>query len=157
AGLGWVAYASCQRGAVDDGLRIAHLAVREAELVESQIYLAGTYVWRSHAHMALRRLDDAVADARRCVELSAVHNVPYLGWHGLVFLALCQCRSGDFAGAMASLDEARTLLAKVEDRKWSLLDYLPAIDAEIACFRGDHGRAVASADEAIALAGEVGG
>ena len=157
SGLGWIAYASCQTGSVDDGLRCGHLSVREAEAVQSQIYLAGAYIWRSHAFMALRQFDEAVSDARNCVELSAVHGVPYLGWHGLVFLSLCQCRSGDLDGASESLAKARTLLAQVEDGQWSLLDYLPAIEAEIACFRGDHARALRCADEAIAVATAVRG
>ena len=157
AGLGWIAYASCQTGSVDDGLRLGHLSVREAEHVQSQIYVAGAYIWRSHALMAIRRLDEAVSDAKHCVNLSTVHKVPYLGWHGLVFLALCQCRSGDLDGATDSLGQARALLSQVEDHQWSLLDYLPAIEAEIACFRGDHARAMQSADEAIALAGAIDG
>jgi tetratricopeptide (TPR) repeat protein len=157
AGLGWIAYASCQTGAVDDGLRLGQLSVREAERVQSQIYLAGAYIWRSHARMAVRQFDEAVSDAKQCVTLSAAHAVPYLGWHGLVFLALCQCRGDDFDGATQSLAQARVLLSQVEDGQWSLLDYLPAIEAEIACFRGDHLRALRSADEAIAVAGAVGG
>jgi len=157
AGLGWIAYASCQTGAVDDGLRLGQLSVQEAEHVQSQIYLAGAYIWRSHALMAVRRLDEAVSDAKHCVTLSAAHAVPYLGWHGLVFLALCQCRSGDLDAATQSLAQARVLLSQVEDGQWSLLDYLPAIEAEIACFGGDHARAMQCADEAIAVAGPVGG
>ena len=157
SGLGWIAYASCQIGSTGDGLRLGHLSVREAELVQSQIYLAGAYVWRSHAFMAVRLLDEAVSDARLCVDLSKVHGVPYLGWHGLVFLALCQCRNGDLDGATDSLGQARALLSQVEDGQWSLLDYLPAIEAEIACFRGDHARALRFADEAIAVAGPIGG
>jgi len=157
SGLGWIAYASCQTGLVAEGLAFGHLSVREAEQVQSQIYLAGAYIWRSHAFMAVRQLDEAVADARRCVELSEVHGVPYLGWHGLVYLALCQCRSGDLDGASDALAKARTLLAQVEDGQWSLLDYLPAIEAEIACCRGDHPSALRWADEAIAVASEVGG
>jgi len=157
SGLGWIAYASCQTGAVDEGLRSGQLSVREAELVQSQIYLAGACIWRSHAFMAVRQLDDAISDARNCIELSAVHAVPYLGWHGLVFLALCQSRSGDLDGAADSLAQARTVLAQIDDGQWSLLDYLPAIEAEIACFRGDHARAVQCADEAIAVASAIGG
>ncbi|NRF67469.1 AAA family ATPase [Aquincola sp. S2] len=157
SGLGWIAYASCQTGAVDDGLRFGQLSVHEAEQVQSQIYLAGAYIWRSHALMAARRLDDAVSDARQCVSLSTAHAVPYLGWHGLVFLALCQCRSGELDAAAQSLLQARAMLSQVEDGQWSLLDYLPAIEAEIACFSGDHARAMQSADEAIAVAGPIGG
>jgi class 3 adenylate cyclase/tetratricopeptide (TPR) repeat protein len=157
AGLGWIAYASCQTGAVDEGLRVAERSVQEAEQVQSQIYLAGAHIWRSHALMAIRRLDDAVADAKHCVALSTEHAVPYLGWHGLVFLALCQCRDGDLDGATDSLAQARVLLAQVEDGQWSLLDYLPAIEAEIAYARGDHARAVQCADEAIAVAGAIDG
>jgi class 3 adenylate cyclase/tetratricopeptide (TPR) repeat protein len=157
SGLGWIAYATCQTGAEKEGLRFGDLSVREAENVQSQIYLAGAYIWRSHALMAVRRLDEAVSDADHCVTLSAVHSVPYLGWHGLVFLALCQCRSGDLSAATASLAKARALLAQVEDGEWSLLDYLPAIEAEIACFGGDHARAMQSADAAIAIAGATGG
>ena len=157
SGLGWIAYASCQAGSGDHGLRFGHLSVREAEHVHSQIYLAGAHIWRSHALMAVRRFGEAVSDAKRCVSLSALHAVPYLGWHGLVFLALCQCRSGDFDAATESLAQARVLLSQVEDGQWSLLDYLPAIEAEIACFRGDHARAMRCADEAIAVAGPIGG
>ena len=157
AGLGWIAYASCQTGAVDAGMRAGNLVVQEAEHVQSAIYLAGAHVWRSHALMALRRFDEAVADAKQCVALSTEHAVPYLGWHGLVFLALCQCRSGDAEGAAASLEQARALLAQVEDKQWSLLDYLPAIEAEIASSRGDHARAMRCADEAIAVAAPIDG
>ena len=157
SGLGWIAYASCQTGSGEDGLRFADLSVMEAERVQSKIYLAGAHVWRSHALMAVRRLGDAVSDAKLCVTLSEVHAVPYLGWHGLVFLALCQCRTGQFDAATESLVKARSLLSQIEDGQWSLLDYLPAIEAEIACFRGDHARAVQSADEAIAVAGPIGG
>lgn len=157
SGLGWISYASCQMGPGDDGLRFADLSVQEAEHVQSPIYLGGAYVWRSHALMTVRRLDEAVADARRCVELSRVHSVPYLGWHGLVFLALCQCRASRFDEAAESLAEARGLLAEVADGQWSLLDYIPAIEAEIACFRGDHERAMTAADQAISMAHAVGG
>lgn len=157
AGLGWIAYANCQTGAVDDGLRCGQLSVREAEQVQSQIYVAGAYVWRSHAMMAVRRFEDAVSDAQHCVTLSAAHAVPYLGWHGLVFLALCQCRGGDAVAATQSLAQARALLSRVEDGQWSLLDYLPAIEAEIACFRGEHEHALRAADEAITLASVIGG
>ncbi|MFC5499435.1 ATP-binding protein [Caenimonas terrae] len=157
SGLGWIAYAACQMGPGDDGLRFADLSVREAELVQSPIYLGGARIWRSHALMAVRRLDEAVADARRCVELSRIHSVPYLDWHGLVFLALCLCRSGRFDQAGAALAEARALLARVAQGQWSLLDYLPAIEAEIACGRGDYARGIAAADEAIAVARALGG
>ncbi len=157
SGLGWIAYASCQMGPGDDGLRFAHRSVQEAEQVQSPIYLGGACVWRSHALMAVRRLDEAVADARRCVELSQVHSVPYLGWHGLVFLALCLCRTGRFDDAADALAQARALLAQAADGQWSLLDYLPAIEAEICCFRGDHAAALTAADQAIAAAQAVGG
>lgn len=157
SGLGWIAYASCQTGAIERGLRCGDLSVQEATGVQSQIYLAGAHIWRSHAMMALRRLDDAVADATQCVTLAEQHAVPYLGWHGLVFLALCQCRQGDYPGASASLQKARGLLAQVEDGCWSLLDYLPAIEAEIAAHAGDPVRAIAAADEAIAIATPIGG
>jgi class 3 adenylate cyclase/tetratricopeptide (TPR) repeat protein len=157
SGLGWIGYANCQTGHVDDGVRFAQLSVQEAEQAHSQIYVAGAYVWRSHAMMAVRRFGDAVADAQRCVTLSTVHAVPYLSWHGLVFLALCNCRNGDADAAEQSLAQARGLLAQLEDGQWSLLDYLPAIEAEIACLRGEHVRAMRSADEAIARAGAAGG
>ena len=84
AGLGWIGYARCQLGGVEDGLRLGELSVQEAESVQSQIYIAGACIWRSHALMAARRFDEAVADARQCVTLSAAHGVPYLGWHGMV-------------------------------------------------------------------------
>ena len=157
SGLGWIAYASCQTGPGDAGLRFGDLSVSEAESVQSPIYLGGACIWRSHALMAVRRLDEAVADARRCVELSKVHSVPYLGWHGLVFLSLCQCRSGDFDAARASLAEARELLGRVAAGHWSLMDYLPAIEAEIACFDGDPARASIWADQALAVAQPIGG
>lgn len=157
SGLGWIAYATCQMGGGDDGLRFGHLSVQEAEQVQSPIYLGGACIWRSHALMSVRRFDEAVADARRCVELSQVHSVPYLGWHGLVFLALCLCRSGRFDEAARALAEARGLLARIADGQWSLLDYLPAIEAEICCFSGDHARAVPAADQAIEMARAVGG
>jgi len=157
SGLGWIGYASCQMGPGEDGLRFSDLSVREAEQVQSPIYLAGAYIWRSHALMAVRRLDEAVAEARRCVELSEVHAVPYLGWHGRVFLALCLCRAGRLDEAADELEQARTLLARAAAGLWSLLDYLPAIDAEIACFRGQHDRALAAAAEALGVAQGVGG
>lgn len=157
SGLGWIAYAACQMGSGDEGLRFADLSVQEAEQFQSPIYLGGARVWRSHALMAVRRLDEAIVDARRCVELSQIHSVPYLGWHGLVFLALCLCRASRFDEAAESLDEARGLLARTAGGQWSLLDYIPAIEAEIACFRGDHARAVAAADQAIRVAHAVGG
>ena len=157
SGLGWIAYASCQMGPGDDGLRFADLSVQEAMQVQSPIYLGGACIWRSHALMAVRRLDEAVAEARRCVQLSQTHSVPYLGWHGLVFLALCLCRTGRFDEADETLAEARDLLARTAGGQWSLLDYIPAIEAEIACFRGDHARAIASADRAIAVAQAAGG
>jgi class 3 adenylate cyclase/tetratricopeptide (TPR) repeat protein len=157
SGLGWISYACCQMGPGDDGLRFGHRSVQEAEHFQSPIYLGGAYIWRSHALMSVRRLDEAVSDARQCVEISRLHSVPYLGWHGLVFLALCLGRSSRFDEAMASLAEARDLLVRVADGQWSLLDYLPAIEAEIACFRGDHVRADAAADEAIAVAQGIGG
>ena len=156
AGLGWIAYASCEVGAVEGGMRCGNLVVQEAENLHSQIYLAGAHVWRSHAFMAVRRFDEAVADARRCVEMSLEHSVPYLGWHGLVFLALCQCRAGDLDAATKSLAQARGMLAQVDGR-WSLFDYGPAIEAEIACFRGDHARAMQFADHAIDVASAIDG
>lgn len=157
AGLGWIAYARCQTGDVRAGLRLGDQSVQEAEQVQSAIYLAGAHVWRSHALMAARRLDEAVADARRCVALADTHAVPYLGWHGLVFLALCLCRRGELAAASAALAEARGLLAQVEDGRWSLLDYLPAIEAEIAAFRGDPEVALRHANEAITTAQAIDG
>lgn len=157
AGLGWIGYASCQMGAIDEGLRLAHQSVKEADQVQSPIYLAGALIWRSHTWMAVRRFDEAVADARRCVSLSTLHAVPYLGWHGLVFLALCQVRNGDHEAASASLAQARELLSRVEDGQWSLLDYLPAIEAEIALAQGDRPSAERHADTAIAVAGPIGG
>lgn len=157
SGLGWIAYATCQTGPGDAGLRFADLSVQEAEQVQSAIYQAGAFIWRSHALMAVRRLEEAVTDARRCVELSQIHAVPYLRWHGLVFLALCLCRTGRFDEAAESLDQARDLLARTAGGEWSLLDYIPAIEAEIACFRGDHARAITAADQAIAVAHDRGG
>ena len=157
SGLGWIAYARCEAGPGDGGLRFADDSVREAEQLQSPIYVAGARIWRSHALMALRRFDEAVADARRCVELSEVHAVPYLGWHGLVFLSLCLCRAGRFDEATQALEQARAMLERFAQGQWSLLDYLPAIEAEIACFRGEHARALASADQAIATARTVGG
>ncbi len=155
--LGWISYASCQMGPGDDGLRFGHLSVHEAELVESPVYLAGAYIWRSHAHMSVRRFDGAVADARSCVQLSKLHAVPYLTWHGLVFLALCLCRAGRLDEAVDALDEARALLAEVAHGQWSLLDYIPAIEAEIACARGADADAVSAATRAIGVAQALGG
>lgn len=157
AGLGWIAYALCETGPGDGGLRFADLSVREAEQLQSPIYVAGARIWRSHALMAARRIEEAVEEARQCVELSEIHSVPYLGWHGLVFLALCLCRSRRFDAALESLARARRLLAGSAEGQWSLLDYLPAIEAEIACFRSDHALALAAADEAIERAQAVGG
>lgn len=157
SGLGWIGYARAQAGAVPAGLAAGDLSVREAEQFQSPVYLAGAYVWRSHAHMAARRLDQAIDDARRCVDLATTHAMPYLAWHGLVFLALCLCRRGDIDGAAAALVQARQLLAQVEDGRWSLMDYLPAIEAEIACARGDHAAALQCADEAVDIARSIGG
>ena len=157
SGLGWIGYASCQMGSGDEGLRFGDLSVQEAEQVQSPIYVGGARIWRSHALMALRRLDEAVTDARRCVELSRTSSVPYLGWHGLIFLALCLCRASRFDEATHALDEARRLLDEVAQGQWSLLDYVPAIQAEIDCSQGDHTNAIASADEAIELAHAIGG
>ncbi|HYP71787.1 MAG TPA: hypothetical protein VEP93_12950, partial [Variovorax sp.] len=154
--LGWIAYARCQMGPGDAGLTSGHLSVQEAEVVQSPVYLSGAHIWRSHAYMAVRRYDEAVADARRCVALSQEHAMPYLGWHGLVFLALCLCRSGELDEADRALEEARTLLAAVAAGQWTLLDYLPAIEAELACVRGDHARAEAAADLAIERASAFG-
>ncbi len=53
--------------------------------------------------------------------------------------------------------EARKLLTQTADGQWSLLDYMPAIEAEIASFRGDHARAMDAADQAIAVAQGLGG
>ncbi|SFM82594.1 AAA family ATPase [Variovorax sp. OV329] len=155
--LGWIAYARCQVGGGDEGLQLGHQSLQEAELVQSPVYVGGAAIWRSHAFMALRRHDEAIADARRCLDLSQQHAVPYLGWHALIFLALCLCRSGRLDEAERALTEARTLLAAVSQGEWSLLDYLPAIEAELACMRGDHARALAAAEQAIALAGTLGG
>lgn len=157
SGLGWIGYACCEAGGGDDGLRHADRSVREAEQMQSPIYVAGAYIWRSHALMALRRLDEAVHDARQTYEIAASHAVPYLVWHALVFLSLCQCRQGDFDAASATLQQARALLAKEAGGTWSLLDYLPAIEAEIACFRSQHPEALRKADEALAVAVPVGG
>lgn len=157
AGLGWIGYAMCETGPGEEGLRFADLSVQEAEQLQSPLYVAGARIWRSHALMAVRRLGEAVADARVCVEFSEIHSVPYLGWHGQVFLALCLCRAGRFEEAEASLAQARGLLTRTADGQWSLLDYLPAIEAEIACFRSDHAHALAAADQAIASAQAVGG
>ena len=157
AGLGWIAYAMCETGPGEEGLRFADMSVHEAEQLQSPIYVAGARIWRSHALMAVRRLEEAVAEARKCVELSEIHSVPYLGWHGLVFLALCLCRASRFEEAEASLAQARSLLTRVADGQWSLLDYLPAVEAEIACCRSDHAHALAAADQAIASAQSVGG
>jgi class 3 adenylate cyclase/tetratricopeptide (TPR) repeat protein len=157
SGLGWIAYASCQMGSGDDGLRFGDRSVQEAEQLHSPIYLGGAYIWRSHAMMAVRRLDEAVSDARRCVALSRIHSVPYLGWHGLVFLALCLCRKGDLDAATASLAEARSLMTQVGAGQWTLVDYVPAIEAEIASFSGDHERAMVVAARAISTAQSLGG
>lgn len=157
AGLGWIAYALCETGPGEEGLRFADQSVHEAEQLQSPIYVAGARIWRSHGLMAARRLEEAVAEASKCVELSETHSVPYLGWHGLVFLALCLCRAGRLQDADAALAQARSLLTRVADGQWSLLDYLPAIEAEIACFESDHARALAAADQAIASAQAVGG
>jgi class 3 adenylate cyclase/tetratricopeptide (TPR) repeat protein len=157
AGLGWLGYASCQAGPGDAGLRFADLSVHEAAQLQSPIYVGGARIWRSHALMAARRLPEAIREAERCIEVSETDSVPYLGWHGLVFLALCLCRASRFDDALAALAQARGLLARVADGQWSLLDYLPAIEAEIACFRGDPDWAVALADQAIAGAQAAGG
>ena len=72
SGLGWISYAACQMGPGDDGLRFADLSVQEAEQFQSPIYLGGARIWRSHALMAVRRLDEATA-ARQ----------PNLRWRGM--------------------------------------------------------------------------
>jgi class 3 adenylate cyclase/tetratricopeptide (TPR) repeat protein len=157
SGLGWIAYAKCQSGAGDDGVRYGDLSVREAEQLQSPMYVSGALVWRSHALMTVRRLDEAVADARRSFDLGAATGVPYLRWHALVFLSLCLCRRGDLEAASESLAQARELLEREAEGNWSLLDYVAAIDAEISCFRGDHGRALELADKAIAVSSPIGG
>ena len=156
SGLGWIGYASCQMGPGDQGVRFGDLSVKEAQAVNSAIYLGGAHVWRSHALMSVRRLDEAVADARQCATLAGT--VPYLGWHALVFLSLCECRRSNFDAAIESLDEARQLLARaIKDGQWSLFDYVPAIEAEIACFRGENAQALAAAERAIETAAAVDG
>jgi class 3 adenylate cyclase len=157
AGLGWIGYAKCQTGDGDAGVQYGDLSLREAEQLRSRIYVSGACIWRSHALMAVRRLDEAVADAQRSLELATEQSVPYLRWHALVFLALCLCRSGRLDSAGESLAEARTLLEREAEGQWSLLDYLPAIEAEVACFGNDHARALRLADEAIAIAAPIGG
>jgi class 3 adenylate cyclase/tetratricopeptide (TPR) repeat protein len=157
SGLGWIGYAACEMGRGEAALSFGHTSVQEAEQLQSPIYQGGACIWRSHALMALRRMDEAVADAQRCVRLSREHAVPYLDWHGQVFLSLCLCRAGRLDEAAAALKEACELLDRVAQGQWSLLDYVPAIEAEIACFRGDHAAAIAAADRAIALAAAIGG
>ena len=156
AGLGWMGYAQCQSGDGDRGLAHNAISAAEADACRSPIYVAGAEIWRSHALMACRRHQESVAAATRCVEIAQPLSVPYLDWHGLVFLALSQCRSGAFAAAAASLAAARNLL-DVAEGAWSLLDYLPAIDAEIACFSGDPTRALSAAAGALAAAAPVDG
>jgi class 3 adenylate cyclase/tetratricopeptide (TPR) repeat protein len=150
AGLGWIGYARCQM-AGDVGLRWGDQSVQEAAAHHSSIYLAGAHVWRSHALMAVRRFDDAIEDASACVRLGESDAIPYLGWHGLVFLALCQCRNGNPDAAERSLAAARELLAKV-DGCWSLLDYLPAIEAEIALARRRFDDVVRLANQCLGIA-----
>ncbi|HET8747435.1 MAG TPA: adenylate/guanylate cyclase domain-containing protein, partial [Ramlibacter sp.] len=94
SGLGWIGYARCQAGPGDEGVRSGELSVQEAEQLQSPVYVAGALIWRSHALMAARRFQEAVADARGCHRLSEQHAVPYLRWHSLVFLALCLSRAG---------------------------------------------------------------
>ncbi|MFT3720737.1 AAA family ATPase [Pseudorhodoferax sp.] len=157
AGLGWIGYAACETGQGEAALRFGDRSVQEALQLQSPIYEGGARVWRSHALMALRRLDEAVADARRCVDISRDHAVPYLGWHALVFLALCLCRAGRLDEAEHALQQAGELLQRVAQGHWSLLDYVPAIEAEILCCRRRYAEAGAAAERAIALAGSVGG
>ncbi|KQP15122.1 AAA family ATPase [Pseudorhodoferax sp. Leaf267] len=157
SGLGWIGYAACETGQGEAALRFGDMSVHEAEQLESPIYQGGACIWRSHALMALRRMDEAVADAQRCVQLSREHAVPYLDWHGQVFLSLCLCRAGRLDEASAALRDACGLLERVAQGHWSLLDYVPAIEAEIACFQGAHEAAIASADRAITIAAPIGG
>lgn len=131
--------------------------MQEAAQLQSPIYVGGARIWRSHALMAARRLTEAISEAERCIEVSQTDSVPYLGWHGLVFLALCLCRASRFDDASAALAQARVLLDRVADGQWSLLDYLPAIETEIACFRSDPDGALALADQAISSAQAAGG
>ncbi len=156
--LGWIGYASCQTGHIEEGLFFGDLSVREAKSVQSEIYLGGAYVWRSHALMSARRFAEAAADASQCLELSKVHTIPYLRWHALVFLALCECRGGNFDEAQRAIDQARILLShEVPKGKWTLLDYIPAIESEMACFRGEYSKAIVLAEHAIEVAGPIDG
>jgi len=150
--LGWMSYALCQTGPGDEGLRYGHQSVVEAEQIQSPIYVGGAQIWRSHALMAARRYDEAIDDALGCLRVSQVHHIPYLGWHALVFLSLCLCRAGRPTEARQRLEEARRLLAQAANGEWSLLDYLPAIEAELAWSTGDYARAATAASQAIEIA-----
>jgi class 3 adenylate cyclase/tetratricopeptide (TPR) repeat protein len=155
AGLGWLGYARCQTGG-DAGLRWGNQSVHEANAVRAPIYVAGAHIWRSHAFMAVRRHEEAIADALNCVRVNETQAIPYLSWHGYVFLALCQCRGGDPDGAEESLAQARKQLA-LADGCWSLLDYVPAIEAELALVRGRLDECVGHADSALAIASRADG
>lgn len=157
AGLGWTGYATCQVSGGDDGLVFNDRALEESEQFRSQMYIAGAHVWKAHALIACRRADEAIVEAQRCVDIARSVDVPYLVWHGLMFLAMAQCRAQQFAAAEETIAAVRSHLASVPEGLLSVLDYLPAIEAEIACFSGDTEAAVAVARRAIAVGAAIGG
>lgn len=157
AGLGWLGYARCQTGWGDGGLVHGHRAVAEAQNLRSPIYLAGALVWRSHALMAVRRLDEAVIDAQSSHDLGVETGVPYLRWHALVFLALYEARRCQPDLARQALEQARGLLADAAHGQWSLLDYLPAIEAECALAEGRVEHALTAATATLKVAESIDG
>ncbi|MBV8621783.1 MAG: AAA family ATPase [Curvibacter sp.] len=157
AGLGWCGYALCQRGEVDAGLACNDQSIEEGSQLGSAVYGAGAYAWKTHALLACRRHAEAIESARRCVELGQAAQVPYLIWHGLVFLAMAHCRNGDFELARHDLIAVRERLATFEDGLISVLDYPPMIEAEIACFEGDAAQALLLGARAVEAGASRGG
>ncbi len=157
AGLGWCGYATCQQGDIDSGLRINDLAINESRTLGSLIYSAGAHVWKCQSLIASRFPREAVVAAQRCVEVGRSQNVPYLIWHGLVFLAFAHCRSGDFPLARRGLADVHAFLESFPQGLISVLDYPPMIEAEIACFGGEVDRAVELGGQAVKAGASRGG
>ena len=150
AGLGWCGHAYCQTGQMAEGLRCNELAIQESDQLGSAIYGAGAYLWKCHALLACRHHPEAVQAAHMGVELARASDVPYLVWHGLVLLAFSHARSGDHSGATQHLDQAREMLARFPMGQICLQDYLPMIEAEMACLQGDWARTLRLGEQAVA-------
>lgn len=152
AGLGWCGHALCQTGSIELGLQCSDRAIEESGRLGSAIYGAGANLWKCHALLAVRRHDDALASARRGIELAQASDVPYLIWHGRVLQALVHLRVGQRLEARQFLDMAYALLDQFPQGQICLLDYPPAIEAELAWTQGDGAQAIVLAEQAVAEA-----